>query len=282
MNRIKIAIPKSGRLHNDTLKCFTEAGFEFKKDNTGFQLQCVNGDFDLVLMREKDIPLLLEEKGVNNGICGENTLESFNYFAMALKDVIPLIQKLPFGHCRLAIAGKTYLKRNDLQYIKVATSYQNILYNNINFPDHLLNVIDLTGSVEHAIALGIADAIFDIVETGETLRKSGLVEGETLMHSQAVLIGSDTDIIKDILFKIEATENAKKKKYVMLNCNKQDIEKVCNILPYTKSPTIMPLLNNDIVAIHTLCEEKTLFAVYQDLVNAGAFDIIITSPEKVI
>jgi ATP phosphoribosyltransferase len=232
-------------------------------------------------MREKDIPLLLEEKGVNNGICGQNTLESFNYYAMALKDVIPLIQKLPFGHCRLSIAGKTYLKRNDLQYIKVATSYQNILYNNINFPDYLLNVIDLTGSVEHAIELGIADAIFDIVETGETLRKSGLVEGETLMHSQAVLIGSNSDVIKDILFKIEATENAKNKKYVMLNCEKKSIELICHYLP-SHTPTILPLVQDDMVAIHALCDEKELFKVLKTLSKIGAKDIIITSPEKVI
>lgn len=275
MNRIKIAIPKSGRLHNDTLKCFTEAGFEFKKDNTGFQLQCVNGDFDLVLMREKDIPMLVETKAVDNGICGENVFveSDWNNFAG-----ISILYNFTFGKCRISIAGKTYLTMKDLKGLNVVTSYSNISAG-VGIQARFINMF---GSVEHTIELGIADAIIDIVETGETLRKSGLVEGETLMHSQAVLIGSNSDVIKDILFKIEATENAKKKKYVMLNCNKQDIEKVCKILPYTKSPTIMPLLSDDIVAIHTLCEEKTLFAVYQDLVNAGAFDIIITSPEKVI
>lgn len=278
MNRIKIAIPKSGRLHNETINCFNEAGFEFKKDNTGFQLQCVNGDFDLVLMREKDIPLLVFEKAVRNGICGENTL--YEWTRLNLKVVMPISEKLPFGQCRLSIAGRTFLKKENLNNLRVATSYRANLHYYTSRQN--ITVIPLQGSVEYAIELGIADAIFDIVETGETLRKSGLIEGETLMHSQAVLIGSNSDVIKDILFKIEATENAKKKKYVMLNCNKQDIEKVCNILPYTKSPTIMPLLSNDIVAIHTLCEEKTLFAVYQDLVNAGAFDIIITNPEKVI
>jgi len=278
MSKIKIAIPKSGRLHNDTLKCFTEAGFEFKKDNTGFQLQCINEDFDLVLMREKDIPMLVDCKIVQNGICGENTLIESEQHKWQLSKLF-LIYRFSFGFCRLSVIGKKYLELIDLKNLKIATSYNNF----IKRCDFLqCEVIPLTGSVEHAIELGISDAIIDIVETGETLRKSRLVEGETLMHSQAILIGKSNSIIENIIFQIKATEEAKNKRYIALNCKEKDIAKICNILPSTKSPTILPLSTKGEFAIHSLCNEKDFFQILKNLKLLGAKDIIITKPEKII
>jgi len=272
---VKIAIPKSGRLHNETLKCFTEAGFKFEKDNTGFQLHCTNADFILVLMREKDIPVLVNMSVVENGICGKNTLQEFdwnNFYD------IKTLYNFPFGKCRLSIAGKTFLKKEDLKDLNVATSYCDFLSANASF---VQKIIYLHGSVEHAIELGIADAIVDIVETGETLKKSGLVEGETLLHSQAILIGKNNFIIEDILFKIQATMDAKNKKYIALNCKEKDIELICHYLP-SKTPTIVPLSTECMFAIHALCNEEELFRILNQLKKVGAMDIVITTPEKII
>lgn len=274
MKKTKIAIPKSGRLHNETLKCFSEAGFEFEKDNTGFQLKCTNGDFDLVLMREKDIPMLVRKKTVDNGICGENSFFEFDWLNVANTQIL---YKFSFGKCRLSIAGKTFLKSKQLGTLDIATSYVEISENlGVNG-----NLIHLHGSVEHAIELGLADVIIDIVSTGETLKKSGLIEGEVLMQIQPILIGESNDVIQDVLFKIKANEEAKNKKYVMLNCKEEDIDKICNILPSAKSPTIIPLAREDMFAIHTLCDEKALFLVYSQLAKAGASDVVISKPSKI-
>ncbi len=305
MDRIKIAIQKKGRLHEDTILMFKNAGFRFTKDSTGFVMPCENADFDLILLRDDDIPTVVaSENGCELGIVGKNTwwedVCEDNYHnasnlsgkvANFIENSSKILKELPFGKCKLSLAGNKKLSIEDLKGKKVATSYYYTLSDywdkassNFNFP---LVTINLKGSVEIAPKLGIADAICDLVSSGMTLKENDLIEGETILESTAILIGhknfdTTNKTYQRIIESIEDSTSAKNMKYIMFNCKEENLQKIMNIIDFVESPTVMNLAQEGMKAVHVMCREDDFWNVHVELKKSGATSILIMSVDKVI
>lgn len=296
--RLKIAIQKKGRLHDDTLNMFKNAGFRFTRDSTGFIMPCENAEFDLVLLRDDDIPTIVAQDGCGLGVVGKNvwhevvccnkqnpvSTKTFEMKAIILKD-------LPFGKCRLSLASKKGIKIRDIQgkSLRIATSYVYSLRDALRGYHSMGNIeiISLQGSVEIAPHLGIADAICDLVSSGMTLKENNLVEGETILHSTAILIANknfnqNNETYKQIIEAIEENTSAKDKKYIMFNCEETHLEEILKIIDFVESPTVMPLAKKGMNAVHIMCGENEFRAVHHKLKQAGASSILVMSVEKVM
>jgi ATP phosphoribosyltransferase len=293
--RIKIAIQKKGRLHDDTLNMFKNAGFRFTRDSTGFIMPCENAEFDLVLLRDDDIPTAIGQCACELGIVGRNTLhediceEKFLCDGRSFtENNTIIIKELPFGKCRLSLAGNTKLSFSDIFGKRVATSYQYTLLDyQKRFKDSIVYYIKLKGSVEIAPRLGIADAICDLVSSGMTLKENNLIEGETILHSTAILIANknfnqNNETYKQIIEAIEENTSAKDKKYIMFNCEEKNLEEILKIIDFVESPTVMPLAKKNMNAVHIMCNESDFKAVHHKLKQAGATSILVMSVEKVM
>ena len=289
--RLKIAIQKKGRLHDDTLNMFKNAGFRFTRDSTGFIMPCENAEFDLVLLRDDDIPTVVAQGACELGIGGKNVLQEY-MFSGSIQKIMPyIVDALPFGKCRLSIAGKEKLNAKNLMGKTIATSYPAILKNYLHSTGVLnvdsIQIIELKGSVEIAPKLGIADAICDLVSSGMTLKENNLVEGETILHSTAILIANknfnqNNETYKQIIEAIEENTSAKDKKYIMFNCEETHLGEILKIIDFVESPTVMPLAKKNMNAVHIMCNESDFKAVHHKLKQAGATSILVMSVEKVM
>lgn len=290
--RLKIAIQKKGRLYEDTIFMFKNAGFRFTKDSTGFIMPCENADFDLILLRDDDIPTVVAQKGCDLGIVGRNTIHEdiceekyHNKGVSSIESGTVILQDLPFGKCRLSIAGGKTLAVSNLANKSVATSYP---YSLLHFAKDIagINTIILKGSVEIAPKLGIADAICDLVSSGMTLKENELVEGETILHSNAVLIGNDNFDVQNKIYKriIDAIAEpaSPNMKYIMFNCEATNMPKILDIISFSKSPTVLPLAQSGMNAVHVMCKEDDFWEVHKKLKDAGATSILVMSVEKVM
>lgn len=284
MSILKIAIQKSGRLNEDSIKLLESCGI--KVDNGKDQLKVSVSSFpiEILYLRNSDIPQYLEDGVADIAIVGENLLIEKE------KDV-DIIQPLGFSKCRVSLAIPKEVESNDLSYFngrKIATSYPNTLnsflkQNNIQADIHVIS-----GSVEIAPNIGLADGICDIVSSGSTLFKNGLKETQCILTSEAVLAASRNlscekrAILDRLLFRIRAVLKAKNSRYILMNVPNDRIERISRILPVLKSPTILPLAEEGWSSLHSVIDQDKFWEVIDELKAEGAEGILIVPIEKIV
>jgi ATP phosphoribosyltransferase len=282
---LTLAIQKTGRLSEKTVRLLEETGIEF--DNGGkAKLKAVAKNFpvQILYLRDDDIPECVADQIADAGIVGENI-----FHEQGRKLIIS--EKLGFARCRLAIAvprTMEYRSIKDLQGLKIATSYPNILRSFMAASKVDVTIHEINGSVEIAPGIGLADAIMDIVNTGSTLLSNGLKEVEVVLQSEAVLIqhpGLDPDkksILDKLLFRIRAVNKAKNYKYILLNAPNEKLKTISQMLPGMKSPTVMPLALSGWSSMHSVIHEDDFWENIENLKKAGAEGILVIPIEKMI
>ncbi len=284
MKRLRIAVQKSGRLSEVSLALLKECGIDIKNGRAQLVASASNFPLDILYLRDDDIPQYVEDGVADLGILGENVV-------VESRAQINIIKRLDFGRCRLSLAVPKAVEYKGLSYFqdrKVATSYPNILDDYLSANGITAEVHVISGSVEIAPNIGLADAICDIVSSGSTLLSNGLKEVETIMRSEAVLVsrkGLDTEgeaILQKLLFRLESVMAAKSNKYVVLNAPNSAIDNIVSVLPGMKSPTVVPLATEGWSAIHSVLNEEKFWDIIDDLKKAGAQGILVVPIEKMI
>lgn len=281
---VRLAVQKSGRLHDGSLALLRDSGLNISNGKDQLKTVVRNFPIEILFLRDDDIPQYIEDRVADFGIVGENVLAEKN-------KSVQLIKRLDFAKCRLSIAipkSKTYYGLNWLEGKNIATSYPNITRkfltdNKINASLH-----EISGSVEIAPGIGLADAICDLVSTGSTLMSNGLQEVETVMQSEAVLIASPSlqadkqKILDKLLFRINAVQKARNSKYILLNCPNEAIAKITSVIPGMNSPTIMPLNREGWSSLHSVVDENDFWEKIDQLKSLGAEGILVIPIEKMI
>jgi ATP phosphoribosyltransferase len=284
MSVLKIAIQKSGRLSDNSKKLLEECGIKFAGGISVLKTSASNFPVEVLFLRDDDIPQYVEQQVADIGILGENMVFEKN------KDV-DIIEKLGFASCRLSLAIPKEEKYTGPQFFmnkKVATSYPKILSDFFRKNNITAEIEEISGSVEIAPGIGLADAICDIVSSGSTLLTNGLHEVETILNSQAVIIGNKNlddgkkEILEKLIFRIRSVIKAKENKYILMNAPEAAIEKICSILPGMKSPSIIPLVNKGWCSIHSVVKEDQFWDSIDQLREAGAEGILVIPIEKMI
>ncbi|MFZ1291157.1 MAG: ATP phosphoribosyltransferase [Melioribacteraceae bacterium] len=283
---LKIAIQKKGRLNEKSILLLKSCGIEIENFQDRLFVTSSNFNLDILFLRDDDIPEYVQDNVAHIGIVGENVLleKGLN---------VELVKKLGFGKCSLSlgIPEKEELQSiNDLESKTIATSYPNILNNFLNENKISAKVIQISGSVEIAPTLGVADFICDLVSTGNTLKLNKLKKSFKILDAQAVLIKSkklDDDqelnnIFKKLLVRIESSLNARNSKYIMMNVPKEALDKIIKIIPSLKSPTILPLSDEGLYAVHAVIKEDKFWEISEDLKEAGASGILSLPIENII
>ncbi len=284
METLKIAIQKSGRLQEKSLNLLQECGFHFLNGKNQLKTQATNFPLELLFLRDDDIPEYVQDGVADLGIVGENILEEKSYKTK-------LVKKLGFARCRLSIAvprESDLISPQQLNGKRIATSYPTILQNYLNSMNISAEIHSISGSVEIAPGIGLADAIFDIVSTGSTLLSNGLKETIQVMKSEAVLIktpqlnDAKEAILDQLLFRLSSVQNANNNKYILLNAPNEKIDEIAQILPGMNSPTVLPLLQKGWSSIHSVVTENDFWEKINALKEAGARGILIVPIEKMI
>ena len=284
MTRLKIAIQKKGRLSENSHKLLQECGIKFSNGADVLRTSASNFPVDILFLRDDDIPQYVEQQVADIGILGENIVLEKN------RDV-EILEQLGFAQCRLSLAipkEESYTGPGWFMNKKVATSYPRLL--NLYLAENNLTASteEISGSVEIAPGIGLAEAVCDIVSSGSTLMTNGLKEVEVLLKSQAVIIASrnlDQDkknILEKLLFRIRSVRNARENKYILLNAPLESLHEICKILPGMKSPTILPLEEKGWCSIHSVVKEDEFWERIDQLRNAGAQGILVIPIEKMI
>ncbi|MGB0522476.1 MAG: ATP phosphoribosyltransferase [Flammeovirgaceae bacterium] len=283
--RIKIAIQKSGRLSEKSLKLLNEAGLKFSNNGKSrLKAQVKNFPADILYLRDDDIPQYVEDHVADIGIIGENV------FIEKQKEV-EVIRKLGFASCRLSMAVPKEVDYPNTQWLagkKIATSYPVIVEQFLKERGIKAEIHEISGSVEIAPSIGLADAVCDIVSTGSTLMSNGLKEVEEVIQSEAVMIGGKAladwkkEIIDKLVFRIKSVQKAKNTKYILLNAPNESIETIKNVIPGMKSPTVMPLADEGWSSVHSVVPEDQFWEVIDQLKDAGAQGILVVPIEKMI
>ncbi|WP_353145860.1 ATP phosphoribosyltransferase [Chryseobacterium sp.] len=284
MSKLKIAIQKSGRLYEDSLQLLKDCGIFVNNGKDQLKVSVDNFPMEIMYLRNSDIPQYLEDGVVDIAIVGENLL-------VEKQKNIPVIQKLGFSKCRVSLAVPKEVETDNPTYFqgkKIATSYPNTLRNFLENKNITSDIHVISGSVEIAPNIGLADGICDIVSSGSTLFKNGLRETVTLLKSEAVLaktprLSPEKDVILEkFLFRIKAVLKAKRSKYILMNVPNGKIEKVAQVLPVLKSPTVIPLAEEGWSSIHSVIEEERFWEVIDELKENGAQDILIIPIDKMV
>ena len=281
---LRIAIQAKGRLYEDTMELLTEAGIKLSSAKRTLLIPARNFPVEILFLRDDDIPDSVASGVADIGIVGRNEFMEKGKDAQILKN-------LGFSKCRLSLAIPKDIEYSDINWFegkKIATSYPGILKNylqknNINADIHVI-----TGSVEIAPGIGLADAIFDIVSSGRTLVSNRLKEVEIVVESEAILIGNNNlsdekkEILEELIFRIDAVQAADDKKYILMNVPNKNLEEVLSVLPGIKSPTIMPLAQEGWSSVHTVLNEKCFWEIINKLKQAGAEGILVLNIEKMV
>ena len=282
MKTLKIAIQKSGRLNEKSVELLKNCGLSFENYKSSLISNVSNFPLEILFLRDDDIPEYVQDGIADLGIVGENVISETGVD-------VSFLQMLGFGKCTLKLAVQTHSTIEniaDLNGKSIATSYPVILKkflddNNIN-----ADIRTISGSVEIAPGLGLSDAIFDIVSTGGTLKSNGLKPFAEVMKSEAVLIGrngiENEPLIIELIQRIQSVLRAKETKYVVLNVEVKNIDQILSLLPGVKSPTVVPLAEEDWVAIHTVIPERDFWEKISLLKGAGAQGIVVMPIEKII
>ena len=281
---LRIAIQKSGRLSEESIKLIRECGIKFNNGKGKLRSSSSNFPIDILYLRDDDIPGYVEDNVADIGIVGLNV-------AKEKKRDIDVILKLGFSKCRLSLAIPKDKKYESLSFFNgknIATSYPNITADYLKNNRITADLHEISGSVEIAPGIGLADAICDIVSSGSTLLTNGLKEVELVLKSEAVLISHKDlekpkkDILNALLFRIHAVQNGRNNKYILLNAPNDKISEIISILPGMKSPTIVPLAMEGWSSLHSVINEDRFWDVIDNLKNAGAEGILVVPIEKMI
>ena len=273
---LRIAVQSKGRLFDDTMNLLSEADIKVSASKRTLLVQSTNFPIEVLYLRDDDIPQSVASGVADIGIVGENA---------------QIIDRLGFSKCRLSLAIPKKIDYTGLKWFdgkKIATSYPNILRNFMKKNGINADIHVITGSVEISPGIGLADGIFDIVSSGSTLISNNLAEVEVVMKSEALLIGNwnmdeqKHQILNEMLFRFEAVRSAQDKKYVMMNAPKDKIDAITEVLPGIKSPTIIPLADENWCSIHTVLDEKRFWEIIGKLKELGAQGILVTPIEKMI
>ena len=281
---LKIAIQKSGRLSESSLKLLKECGIEFENGLNKLKAEAFNFPLEVFFLRDDDIPQYVEDGVADIGIVGENVLLEKN-------KKVREVQKLGFGKCRLSIAvpkDKTFRSIKDLNGMRIATSYSTILQKYLKKNKIKAEIHEISGSVEIAPGIGLADAICDLVSSGRTLFTNGLKEAEVILRSEAVLFANKNlsaakeRILEKLIFRMNALRAAKNNKYILLNAPNDKLDTICKILPGMKSPTILPLAEPGWCSVHSVVQEDAFWEIIEKLKANGAQGILVVPIEKMI
>lgn len=284
MSKLKIAIQKSGRLKDESLKLLAQCGISIDNGIDQLKASASNFPLEVYYLRNSDIPNYLEDGVVNLGVIGENLLYE-------LESELEVVEQLNFSKCRVSLAVPRDVVVDDISYFqgkKIATSYPNTIRKYLAKYGVQTDVHKISGSVEIAPNIGLADGICDIVSSGSTLFKNGLKETNVILRSQAVLVQQPNpsaeikELIEKLRFRIKAVLRAKSSKYILMNVPNDRIADVAALLPVLKSPTILPLAQDGWSSLHSVIDENDFWNVIDQLKEAGAEGILIAPIEKII
>ena len=281
---IRIAVQSKGRLYEDTMALLAEADIKLSTSKRTLLTQASNFPVEILFLRDDDIPQSVAGGVADLGIVGENEF-------VERKENAEILYRLGFSKCRLSIAVPKEHEYPGVQWLngkKIATSYPGILQDFLDRQQVQAEIHVITGSVEIAPGIGLADAIFDIVSSGSTLVSNNLKEVETVMQSEAVLIGTPNlsaekrAILDELIFRIEAVKAAEDKKYVLMNVPTDRLKEITEVLPGIKSPTIMPLATEGWSSVHTVLDQKCFWEIIGKLKALGGQGILVLPIEKMI
>jgi ATP phosphoribosyltransferase len=281
---LRIAVQSKGRLYEDTMNLLKEADIKVSESKRTLLVQSTNFPLEVLFLRDDDIPQSVASGVADIGVVGENEFEE-------RQEDAHIIRPLGFSKCRLSLAIPKAIDYTGISWFngkKIATSYPGILRRFMNKNNIQADIHVITGSVEISPGIGLADAIFDIVSSGSTLIHNNLKEVEVVMKSEAVLIGNwkmddeKRKILNELLFRFEAVQIARDKKYVMMNAPKDKVADIIKVLPGIKSPTIIPLSDPEWCAIHTVLDEARFWEIIGKLKELGAQGILVSPIEKMI
>ncbi|GAB3171256.1 ATP phosphoribosyltransferase [Telluribacter humicola] len=285
MNEIlRIAVQKSGRLSEDSLKLIKECGIRFDNGAGKLKTAATNFPAEFLFLRDDDIPGYVADGVAHLGIVGENVADETN------RDV-DTVHKLGFSKCRLSIGiprGVEYGGVQDLEGKSIATSYPRLLGNYLAEHGVTAQIHEISGSVEIAPSIGLADAVCDIVSSGSTLLSNGLKEVEVIYRSEAVMIASRTltagqkDLLDQLLFRIKSVQQAKNNKYILLNCPTSAVDEITKYLPGMRAPSVLPLATEGWCSLHSVITENDFWENIEKIRQAGAEGILVIPIEKMI
>ena len=284
MSKLKIAIQKSGRLHEDSLKLLKDCGIDVNNGRDQLKVAVDNFPMEILYLRNSDIPQYLEDGTADLAIVGENLL-------VEKQKKVVTVQKLGFSKCRVSLAVPKDVEDESPEYFngkKIATSYPVTLQKFLDQNNIKAEIHTISGSVEIAPNIGLADGICDIVSSGSTLFKNGLKETHVILKSEAVLVkslqltGEQEAILKKLVFRIQSVLRAKKSKYILMNVPNDKIDAVSSILPVLKSPTVLPLKEEGWSSLHSVIDEDKFWEVIDQLKTAGAEGILIVQIDKMV
>ena len=284
MSKLKMAIQKSGRLNEDSIKLLKACGIKIDNGKDQLKVSVPNFPIEILYLRNSDIPQYLEDGVADVAIVGENLLIEKGKKA-------EIIEKLGFSKCRVSLAVPKEVETAGDQYFegkRIATSYPNTVKNFLSKKNINADIHVISGSVEIAPNIGLADGICDIVSSGSTLFKNGLKETSVVLNSEAVLASNlklsaeKQEILDRLMFRIKAVLRAKSSKYILMNLPNEKIEKVRTILPVLKSPTILPLAQEGWSSLHSVIDEDKFWEVIDELKLAGAEGILVVPIDKIV
>lgn len=281
---IRIAVQSKGRLYEDTMNLLKEAGIKIGNSKRTLLVKSSNFPVEILYLRDDDIPQTVASGVADLGVVGENEL-------LEKGEDVDIAKRLGFSSCRLSLAIPKSVEYSSVEWFngkKIATSYPNILNDYMRKTGISMDLHVITGSVEIAPSIGLADGICDIVSSGSTLISNNLKEVEEVMRSEALLISNKQlteekkAILSELIFRIDAVKSAEDKKYVLMNAPTSKVNEITSILPGVKSPTIMPLATDGWSSIHTVLDEKCFWEIIGQLKSLGAEGILVLPIEKMI
>ena len=284
MNTLKIAIQKSGRLHDESIQILKDCGISIYNGNDQLKVTASNFPLEVYYLRNSDIPQYLIDGVVDIAIVGDNLL-------VEKGQNIQIAEKLGFSKCKVSVAvpkNFNYNSIQDLNGLRVATSYPKTVVDYFSSKGISVDIHQISGSVEIAPNIGLSDAIVDIVSSGSTLFKNGLKEVEVILKSEAVLAVSPRiskeaeQLLQKLQFRIQAVLRSRKSKYILMNVPNDKISEISKILPVLKSPTVMPLAEEGWSSVHSVIDEDKFWEVIDQLKEAGAEGILVCPIEKMV
>ena len=281
---LRIAVQSKGRLYDDTMNLLAEADIKVSSGRRTLLVQAGNFPLEVLYLRDDDIPQSVASGVADIGVVGENEF-------LEREEDADVVSRLGFSKCRLSLAIPKEIDYRGVNWFngkKIATSYPNILKRFLSEHDIEAEIHVITGSVEISPAIGLADSIFDIVSSGSTLVSNNLREVEVVMQSEALLIGNKhlsrekRETLEEMLFRFKAVKDAEDKKYVRMNAPKARLQEIINVLPGLKSPTVIPLADDEWCSVHTVLDQKRFWEIIGKLKEMGAQGILVTPIEKMI
>ena len=283
-SKLKIALQKSGRLHEDSIGLLKSCGIRFGNGIAKLKAEARNFPLEIFFLRDDDIPEYVADGVADVGIVGENVIYEAG-------KPVEVIEKLGFGRCRLSIAvpkSFEYQTCRDLDKTRIATTYPNILRKYIADQNIGAEIHNISGSVEIAPSIGLADAICDLVSSGSTLFSNGLREVEIVMQSEAALISRQNldheyqALLQKFLFRVKAVIAARQNKYILLNAPNAKLGQIIELLPGIKSPTVLPLAECGWSSVHSVINENEFWEIVEQLKLVGAQGILVVSIDQMI